>query len=39
MAFEDLGGGGLAGAVGTQQAEDLAAVDVEGDAAEGLTSP
>src|SRR5687767_993395 len=36
QALEDLDGRGLAGAVGAQQAEDLARSDVEVDAGDGL---
>ena len=36
VALEDLDGGRLAGAVGAEQAEDLAALDLEGEPAHGL---
>ena len=35
-AFEDFDGGGFAGAVGAEEAEDFAFVDAEADAADGF---
>ena len=39
QAFDALHGGGLAGAVGADQAEDLARLDVEGDVVDGHGTP